>query len=193
MSLTGSRADLRCVWPTYPQTAHTLLVVGLAVNHFLPPSFVGGQIGAWRRTVNGPWENSSLRTSQRGRQKTSWIYFAVIFSVAFNMSCNVLLGSFPGCKKGIAVPPSTLQRLEVGIGVVSQQVLFQVIHNAKYQSTAIPPTAVILHQIEPHSLDAAIITASVNHTLMDGHTHNHVFVPSINLQSIMGLKQKKNN
>lgn len=90
MSLTGSRADLRCVWPTYPQTAHTLLVVGLAVNHFLPPSFVGGQIGAWRRTVNGPWENSSLRTSQRGRQKTSWIYFAVIFSVAFNMSCNVL-------------------------------------------------------------------------------------------------------
>lgn len=101
--------------------------------------------------------------------------------MAFNMTCNILLGAFPGCEKSITVPPATLQRLEVGIGVVSQQVLFQVIHNAKYQSAAMPPTAVILHQIQPYSLDATIITASVNHTLMDGHTHNHVFVSSIDL------------
>lgn len=29
------------------------------------------------------------------------------------------------------------------------------------------------------------------HTFMDGHTHDHVFVSSINLQSIMRLRQRK--
>lgn len=32
---------------------------------------------------------------------------------------------------------------------------------------------------------------NTHHTFMDGHTHNHVFVSSINLQSIMGLRWRK--
>lgn len=32
---------------------------------------------------------------------------------------------------------------------------------------------------------------NTHHTFMDGHTHNHVFVSSIDLQSIVGLRWRK--
>lgn len=94
--------------------SHMLVVVSLAGYHFLP-----------RWPVSGTdMKIVQLMTSQHGRQKTSRMNFAFIFSVSFDVSCSILLGSFPSREESITVLPATLQSLKVWISVVSQQVLF---------------------------------------------------------------------
>lgn len=49
-----------------------------------------------------------------------------------------LFGSFPSSEESVTVLPATFQSLKVWIRMVCEQVLFQMIYNAKYQRATVP-------------------------------------------------------
>lgn len=117
----------------------------------------------------------------------SCLQLAVHLYVCLHVARQVQLGGVLRGEGGVAVPPATLEGLQVRVAVVGEQVLQEVLPHAKDQRATVPPAAVVLHQVEFHGLDGPVVAACVDHALMDGHTHHHVMVAPVHLQPVVGL------
>lgn len=91
-----------------------------------------------------------------------------------HVTMHGLFGAVAGSEEGVAVPPAAFEGLLCWAGVIVQQVLLQVLHHPEDESTAMPPAAVVLNQVQSDSFYAPVIAACIDHALVDHHTHHHV-------------------
>lgn len=118
----------------------------------------------------------------------SKLHFTVVLRVVLHVLRQLLSNTLLRAKESAAASPAAFDRLQIRVAVVFDEVLQKMLRHAEDQSAILPPAAVVLHQVELHSLNTAIIAACVDHTLVYGHAHHHVIVTPVHLQAVMGLE-----
>lgn len=75
------------------------------------------------------------------------VLLAVHLHMALHVSRELLLSGVSRGEEGLAVPPAALHRLQLSVAMVTEQMLEKVLRHPEDQRAAIPPAAIILHQI----------------------------------------------